>query len=55
MENQNNNLFMNEVSMEELEPRLELVAAASKQSASVSGSANSAGVYEVKATYTVSF
>jgi len=55
MENQTNNLFSNQVSIEELEPRLELVAAASKQSASVSGSANSAGVYEVKATYTVEF
>jgi hypothetical protein len=54
MENQND-LFLNEVSMEELEPRLELVAAASKQSVSVSGSTNSNGVSTVTGTYTVSF
>jgi hypothetical protein len=55
MENQTNNLFANQVSIEELEPRLELVAAASKQSASVSASTNSNGVTTVSGTYTVNF
>ncbi|HEX8022305.1 hypothetical protein [Mucilaginibacter sp.] len=56
MENQNNeNLFESAITMQELEPRLELAAVSSKTTATVEGGYTTGSSPDFRGTVTVSF